>query len=157
VWKRYIIWKLWESQFLGKYLRIFRYKFIYSAISIRRIFSSQVIFMKLKIMKNKYFSKNYFPKELNGNLTQIKPAKINRSNVEHKVVLILSFQLISNIFHILLHIFWRAAIWLKCMVFPEILGEWSSLFSCSYQVHRLRNLRKVMCYSLNSILDLNQW
>jgi hypothetical protein len=29
----------------------------------------------------------------------------NRSNVEHKVVLILSFQLISNIFYISLHIF----------------------------------------------------
>jgi hypothetical protein len=49
--------------------------------------------------------KKYFSKELKGNLTQIKPTKTNRSSVEHKVVLILSFQLISNIFHILLHIF----------------------------------------------------
>jgi hypothetical protein len=54
--------------------------------------------MKLKIIKKKYFSKNYFPKELNGNLTQIKPTKTNRSSVEHKVVLVLSYQLISNIY-----------------------------------------------------------
>jgi hypothetical protein len=56
--------------------------------------------------------KNYSPKELNGNLTQIKPTNTNRSSVEHKVALILSFRLFSNIFQILLHIFWRAAIWI---------------------------------------------
>jgi hypothetical protein len=99
-----------EACFQESIRGFFRYKFIFSATSLRRIIFSQVILMKLKIMKKKYFSVNYFLKELNGNLTQIKPAKTNQLNVEHKVVLILSFQLISNIFHILLQIFLRAAI-----------------------------------------------
>ena len=32
------------------------------------------------------------------NLIQIRPTKINRASIEHKVVLILSYQLIRNIF-----------------------------------------------------------
>ena len=65
----------------------------------------QVMFMKFKIMKKFMFSKDYFSRELNGISPLIKPTKTNRSNVKHKVVLILSFQLISNIFYISLHIF----------------------------------------------------
>ena len=32
------------------------------------------------------------------NLTQIKPTKINRASMEHKGILVLSYQLIRNIF-----------------------------------------------------------
>ena len=99
-----------------------------------------MIFMKLKIIK-KYFSKNYFPKKFNGNLTQIKPTKTNLSSVELKVVLIVSYQLIGNIFHILLHIFWRAAIWLIILWVIEmsylrpVINSFS--FTCKFVTYML--------------------
>ena len=95
--KRYIISKFWGSMFLGKYLSIFWYKFILSAVSIGWIIFSEVIFMKLKIIK-KYFSKNYFPKELKDNSTQFRAIKTNRARMDHNLVLIFSYQLIRIIF-----------------------------------------------------------
>jgi hypothetical protein len=77
--------------------------FFCSLYTTNNFFTSN--FYETQNNKKKNFSKNYFSKKLNGNLTQIKPTKTNRSSVEHKVVLILSNQMISNIFPILLHMF----------------------------------------------------
>jgi hypothetical protein len=90
---------------LKKYLRILLIKVYFFAVSIRRIITSQVIFMKLKIMKVKYFFKKLFFERIERQFNPNKAEKDKSTSVEHKVVLILSFQLISNVFYILLHIF----------------------------------------------------
>ena len=67
--------------------------FTCSAVLIRSNIFSRVVFLKLKIIK-----KHYFPKDMKENLTEITPTKTNRASMEHKVVLILSNELIRNIF-----------------------------------------------------------